>query len=445
MVDPYFIWWKKRQVSIADSAKSTPNGLVAYFDIRQFYDSVPHTLTSSAWANHCETGQLAHKWRTLGDKLIADYQQIKPGNTGLVAGPMFAHVLGNLILREVDNFLSATFPGSYFRYVDDIALVLNTRSIERATEVIRHALPLGLRLHEDKTLGLDTADWIRITQSFPNETGTYFWAKLIGGIKYFLAARSNQAPVLRRILADNGFRIPIRDYSTSVGEIPYLQRLSARFRERWLSNHTFPQTPNDLLELAKIARHELQIRFERFTEEPPQQGMLRKFQLQKIRYTATRLLYLGDPVRLPKIEAAIESTIEMSDISAIYKSLRTGDVSELLSYSSSVAQSAAQLLATDPKPLRCNVTSWRPELEAAWAVLNMNGIQFTADASSPPETPLVNFSTQSRNASTSDPYFEEVFALARGTTIKHETLLRTAFDYEEEHVLDAIRSLRSSS
>ena len=60
-------------------------------------------------------------------------------------------------------------------------------------------------------------------------------------------------------------------------------------------------------------------------------------------------------------------------------------------------------------------------------------------------TLLIGFATQRRDASSSDPYFREVFALARGTSGKHRDFLHVAFDHDEALVLDAIRLLRASS
>ena len=452
MVDPYFVWWKQRQTAIANAAKSAPRGLVIYFDIKKFYDSISYALTSKAWADCSQESQLPSNWRTLGEKLISDYQRVKSDHQmvreskeGLLVGPIFAHMIGNLVLRELDRSLAAIFPGRYFRYVDDIAIVLDNHSLADAYSALRRALPPGLHLHEGKTLELDTVDWLRSTESFSFDAGTYFWGRLISGIKYFLTAHSSRVHELDLLLTENGFRIPLRDYRRSVKEIPYLEQLIARFRDRLRSGHVFPHSPNDLLKLAMSARHELQRRFDQMVTQAPMYGMRRKFQLQRIRYTATRLLYLGAPNMLHPNESAIENTNELSDIHAIYKALRISDVSELLSFSSSVAYAAVQVFAAGKKSLKCDVKEWRPELESAWAVLKAGGIEFAAGAATPSSKPVIDFSAQSDFPSTSDPYFEEVFALARGSRAKHKEILSQAFDYDEEPVLDAIQLLRTSS
>jgi hypothetical protein len=125
--------------------------------------------------------------------------------------------------------------------------------------------------------------------------------------------------------------------------------------------------------------------------------------------------------------------------------MATSDVSALLSFSSSVAQSAGQLLELSPTSMQCRVETWRPELQSAWSVFSVAGVKFTPDAMLPPVTPLIEFATQKKDASSSDPYFQEVFALARGASGRHRDFLHVAFDHDEALVLDAIRLLRASS
>ncbi len=397
MVDQYFVWWKQRQLEMASVARASPAGRVIYFDVRKFYDSISYALAKQVWSSSCDRSRLPPKWRELGEKLLSDYQAVKETQVGLLVGPMFAHVLGNLVLRSLDLSLSAAFPRRYFRYVDDIAVVASAETVDEVRDAILRALPAGLKLHEEKTLELECPAWVQLTESFPREAGTFFWGRLVGGIKYFLAAHSKQVPDLERLLAENGFRLPLRDYRRSLTELPFVERLVARYRGRFESGQTFPVSPNEVLDLALTARAELQRRFNRLATEEPQVGMRRKFQVQRLRYVATRLLYLASPRELGKIREAIESTVELSDVSAIYGALVTSDVSALLSFSSSVAQSAGQLLELSPTPMQCRVKSWRAELQSAWSVLSVAGVRFALESMVPTTTPLIEFATQRRD------------------------------------------------
>jgi len=445
MVDPYFIWWKRRQDAIAEAARENPRGLVAYFDIRKFYESLSYSLVNDAWLQCSRESGLPTKWRALGAKLLADYRQIKQGKDGLLAGPMFAHIVGNLILRPLDVLLSTAFPGRYFRYVDDIAVVIDSDSLADARDKVARALPPGLKLHDEKTLTLGCLDWVRLTESFSREAHTYQWARLIGGIKYFLATQDKGISELARLFKENGFRIPLRDYRRSVTDLPFVERLLSRYRRRFATGQDFPRSPKALLDLALSARAAMQTQFDRFAAETPQHGMRRKFQLQKLRYAATRLLYLGHPEAIRSNGSQLEGIHELSDLWAIYTAIHFSDVSELLSFSSSVAQAGAQVLALSGQSLRCRVETWRPELQSAWSVLSVSGVRFSSDATRPPATPLVDFAVQNRHTTSADPYFQEIFALARGTPNSHKDFLQVAFDHDEDLVLDAIRSLRASS
>lgn len=169
-----------------------------------------------------------------------------------------------------------------------------------------------------------------------------------------------------------------------------------------------------------------------------------------MRYTAGRLLYIGSAVDLVLIEKSIANIRELTDLHAIYHALNTADVSALLPFSGGVAQAAAQLLASSGRPVNCDRESWPAELEFAWAVLIMSGVEFSVDSSAPPrDSPIVRLATGdavSRDmVSEFDDYYREVFALRGQSPSPPRALLHDAFDAEEPTAFDALDLLRMSS
>jgi hypothetical protein len=69
-------------------------------------------------------------------------ERSKAGNTdgcGILTGPMFSHLLGNLVLRELDEECSKSLPARYFRYVDDITLVGDADAVARSQDILHES------------------------------------------------------------------------------------------------------------------------------------------------------------------------------------------------------------------------------------------------------------------------------------------------------------------
>src|SRR5262249_32262346 len=104
---PYMKGLRKRQMAIASACETMPNGIVRYTDIKKFYPSVSTSLALAAWIRHCREAQFPKSHTKLGEQLIEGY-----GASGLqsmpaiLTGPMFSHLLANLVLRDIDRELS---------------------------------------------------------------------------------------------------------------------------------------------------------------------------------------------------------------------------------------------------------------------------------------------------------------------------------------------------
>lgn len=450
MIDPYFRWWKTRQSDIARTASTIPDGLVLFFDIKTFYSAVSQGLAVDSWRVAVQKSELPRRAAALGEKLLSDYARVASKSGALLMGPMFAHMMGNLVLRAFDAAMTAAAPGAYFRYVDDIAIVVPDIH-HNMKKIVQQNLPNGLILNESKTLQMNAGEWARRTQSFASESGARYWVRLVSALQYFLVTHSDKSSRLLALFRDEGIRLPVRDYAHSARTRGYLERLRMRLMQPWFDRALAPSTPEDVLKTAQEARREILFRFLRAAQRGiAGEGMERKFDVRFLRYAAGRLLYLASPSELGTVEKSIENVLELTDLHAIYRALRTNDVSALLPFSGAVAQAAAQLLASVGQPVQCEHVSWPSELQFAWAVLRIFGVDFRAGASAPPsESPIVRLATGeplSRGVFTDfDDYYREVFSLRRNPTVPPDALLLDAFDTDEPPVFDALDLLRMSS
>lgn len=429
------------------SSPKRPDGIVAYYDIRQFYPSISSAQVGNAWSRAADDSQLEASWRELGIKLLSDYAVAGRGTTGLLVGPMFAHLMGNQVLRDFDTAMMAAAPGSYFRYVDDVALVISADERVLVAEILRRSLPEGMRLNEEKSFEIGAAEWIQRSDAFPDAVGTRYWARFIGALKYFLVVHAERGRELARLLRNEGFRIPLLDYARAVQERGYVARLMLRLREPWFDRTLCPSTSEQVLVLARETRRQMQSRFDTAIAEPLlEKGMVRKFQIQRLRYTASRLIYLAPPDQFPLLESQLEGVRELSELTAILRALRTADVTTLLPFSGSVAQAAAQVLLVHGAAVSCTTDVWPPELEFAWAVLELSGVPFRADATKPSEESLlVRFARGERAVVPNDPYYRELFALSRASKIRPAALVAEALDRDEDPTFDLLDLFHISS
>ena len=134
----YFHGLRERHEHIAEACELCPTGVVQYADIKSFYPSISTDLATKAWHGQCEVSQFPKRFRDVGEKLIADHAGAAHQQTGdILTGPMFSHLLGNLVLRKIDDDLSASLPVKYFRYVDDITLVGERDAVKRTLGILR--------------------------------------------------------------------------------------------------------------------------------------------------------------------------------------------------------------------------------------------------------------------------------------------------------------------
>ena len=155
---------KLRHSEITKICNAQPDVRVAFFDIKRFYPTVPMQKSVSAWTNACDRSGLQKKFTELGLRLLSSHQEESAHSGGhLLTGPMFSHLIGNLVLRNMDQLLSIG-PAKYLRYVDDLTLIGSPREIAESLQKAKRCLAeLGLELHPEsstKTQNISAKDWL---------------------------------------------------------------------------------------------------------------------------------------------------------------------------------------------------------------------------------------------------------------------------------------------
>lgn len=447
---------RHRHDRIAEACDHCPSGIVQYADIKSFYPSIGTELATKAWHQQCEAGRLSKRFRDLGAKLIADHATAAgQESSGILTGPMFSHLLGNLVLRKIDEDLSVTLSVDYFRYVDDIILVGERDAVKRSLAILRGRLEaLGFELYDGlspKSIWVFTSDWLKGRDDFSQPSGTISWPRLIQNLTLFLLLYPDQGEALQSAFRNESLRIPVRDYSVVVRERGFLER--ARFWARWARLRSRAQglTVNGLVQLARQLRGKYEAEFRNLVERATElSGYERKRRIPKLRYRAGRLIYLADDASLLQLASVAGKVSELHLHSQVMKAVATGEIDELLSLGTNAAQAAAQPLLAAGKGCSIAKEIDTNEKQPGLAVFLFNGVPVTPRDRFPPvQSEMLRFAASGSDTAlmrSADPYIREIACLhGLSQTARHAEMLRAVFDEDEDLAMDAVEQLQQSA
>lgn len=443
----------RRHAAVKKAARECPEGSVQYVDIKKFYPTITKELASRVWKRCCAKAAMREDFSTLGEKLIEDHVSIKrDGEYGILTGPMFSHLLANLVMHDLDDEFSTTLPACYFRYVDDIILVGDVASVEKSIAIVERKLSdLGFELHpegSEKRLRVSVAEWLEGEDDYREPKNRPTWVALAGDLKRFLLVLKGDHEDLRIRFREAGFRIPIPDYSAMVFEVDWLVRLRDLARMKWFRRKTRETTAETLLGQAKWLRAYHQAEFERLVSEMPSaEGYLRKRLIPKLRYSSGRLICLAQKQIL--LECA-EKLLEIQELhlhGKVMQSVASANVDQLLHLGGNAAQAAAQALSANDDVAYVTPKNFSPAEIQSLAILAMNGVQIRSshgELNGDSELMRLALKGCDPELMKSDDAFLRELACLHGMakTPRHESMFQTAFDQDDVLVMDAIDQLQ---
>lgn len=450
--DHYMIGFRRRHEAITSACKGGGGKIVSFMDIKKFYPSITRNVAERVWARACEASSIDASFRILGEKLIHDHSVVaaeRNCGSGLLTGPMFSHLVANLLLAQVDSsFENADV--SYCRYVDDIALIGSLQDVRKARRLIESMLSeLGLELHgEDagKSMEISAADWLLGAEDDDEWQQEDSWMRLVGDIKKLLVHHPESKGELGVRFAAHRFRIPILDYSTAAHEAKYAEKFVRPVDPVKYFGSTGASVVDALVDRARALKARYSQELERFQEEyVGSEGFQAKRLLPKIRYRLGRLAYLSDQGELRSMGDDIKEPA-LALHGEVVKAIATGLVDRVLEMGRNAAQAVAQPMAMAQN--RVVVTKKvLSDLELqSLAVFRVNGVEVehTATHLDPQsaESELMRFVEKGPDIGmmqSRDPFLAQLASLhGLSAEIRHAEVLETPFDPLEEIALDAL-------
>lgn len=330
----YFVeGYKERNADVA-RALQEPGYVAVVTDIRSFYPSA--TKEQAQQALHNLFQETAAKDRVNEEKITSFYTQLldSSGN-GIPVGPSSGHVLGHLVLQNVDRELASAYGVRYFRYVDDIIVVCPVSHEDRVKAHIRHCLNAnGFSLNEEKTITVDANEWTRnlIEEDVPEADSFRAFAR---DLTVYLALHPGRADTLRSMFRESGFSIPI-DRLRSLSSYPRYRYFLTRRKTRqglthaleiWLSKDV------DFVKRAARIRDAYEASLMVLVNDSVDQGANhRRWKTQRIRRLVNSLFYLRAFNDWSKRHDAFDAYPELVEQRALAEALATGTVNPILPF-----------------------------------------------------------------------------------------------------------------
>lgn len=445
---------RNRHEAISKACDEAPEGEIHYIDLKKFYPSISLANALEVWRQAANSAGLTPIWRELGDKLLSDHGSNCPDNPSILTGPMFSHLIANLVLRPLDVEFSASSKVRYFRYVDDITLVGSKEHVDRTLVDIRARVnALGLDVHDEsspKNLRISTREWLTGRHDFSDSRRPISWMTFVGDMKRYLLTNPGDRSILQKTFTDAGLRIPIQDYSTAIYERSYLEQIAKWAELNWFRKKVQSVSVDSLVKQALWLRSSYQCDFESLSDGFGKLSAYeRKRRIPKLRYRAGRLSYLATEESLVNLSKHLEGIEDLYLHSVIMATVASGDINSLLPLGTNAAQAAAQPMRAGNKSAFRQSRAITDAESQALAIFHLNGVKMEPVLNmGGTESPMLSFAELGANKSlmrSSDSFISELSSLhGLSECPRHAKTLESVFDEDEQLALDAVDQLGQS-
>jgi hypothetical protein len=330
----YFVeGYHKRNQDVADALK-TPGSVAVVTDIRSFYPSATKGQVKSALHRIFSTSAVARKSH---EDMITSFFSglLDASEKGIPVGPSSSHVLGHLVLRDVDDELTSAYGNCYFRYVDDIVVVCPAFQEQYVKNQIKHCLLAnGFDINDEKSITTDALGWQKnLMQDDVPETENF--RSLTRDLTLYLAFHPGRTGELKSMLSESGFSIPV-DRLSAQAAYPRLRYFLARRKNRQGLKHALDiwlSKSSEIVERAiRIKLSHEQILTTLMREKNKLEDSHKRWHLQRVRRVVNSLFYLRGFEEWPKKQDVFEAYPELVEQKALAQALSSATVNPVLPF-----------------------------------------------------------------------------------------------------------------
>jgi Reverse transcriptase (RNA-dependent DNA polymerase) len=329
----YFDNYQARNEGIASELTKYSDRVALVLDIRRFYPSADQEFVRAEFRKCMRASTLSDEVRAAADTCLDNTLKADGTGQGVPIGPELSHLLADLLLRNLDIALYSRFTTGYFRYVDDIVLVIHRSDIDSAITTVSEQLEkIGLNLNEEKTDVVEAADWLRFGPTGPEEVQELSVQALWFRSKAFIAAKPDRLDALDRCMREQGLTLPLSRLREHAAKDPWRERLKELLSGQWLvALSAFFADERSLVDYANSVKMTALRDFRKDASGPSLSGQIgRKWLVQKLRRNANQLFYLATDPELKEIHDATRQYTELHETSCVLGGLLNSEVTPLL-------------------------------------------------------------------------------------------------------------------
>lgn len=447
--------YKERNHAVATAL--VDNELVAVVtDIKSFYPSISANVAVNSLMSRCSAlGVISGRDLAIVQACAERSALLEGEGGGLGIGMEMSHALANQYLLDADHILRNHFPSRYFRYVDDIVLVVKRSEVRSALSFLDETLAnLGLERNPDKDCISDRSEWSlfeMIGKRSSNESGDCL-ANLKFRIKLFLARNPDSLVDLREGLQSGNVHLPLDQLMQGASELSWRLRVSDFLRRGWkvLLRYRFDSL-GDVLAAAFECRSEVLGVLSRNLENGVAEeiGLVaRRWRIQALRFSINRAFYFADDPMLRRIASFAGVIPELAETRAVCEAL-VGDCTRLVHMPGPAVAATTQLMALRGLKASANFESlslfagldMSADLEAHLGLRELGSFSTDVSNRDTDLLALIGLARRQRFRRVEDQfgYGSEVQALAANFSSNQlSEMARTRFLSQEDVVLDAL-------
>lgn len=322
--------YKERNNAISAALRSEPGSVAVVADLKSFYPSVNReTLLLNLEGLLKKANE---KTQEASNEILDFVQQLlKASPQGIPIGPSCGHFLGHIALRGVDQVLHEKFGSRYFRYVDDIVLVVSRESSRGALAALKAAVESeGFLLNESKTATLDLRRWESSVEAPDLQLDDSF-AALTSDLATYLAFHGDSADELKQQFLAEGFSFPI---SRLLALSRYSRfRYFLQKRGRFHAASIFFNDVKSFVARAQRLRTAYEEKLQNLMEDGrTSEPELQRWRSQRARRVVNVLFYLWTPDAWQSKMAVFEAFPELIEQRSLAAALSKGDVGPILPF-----------------------------------------------------------------------------------------------------------------
>ncbi len=322
------------------------------FDLKNFYPSINAAKVVGDFHAEIDASGLGKAQKRVISRCAEACIQPATANSsmgGLRVGPDLSHTLADLALRVLDGELSSRYAGAYFRYVDDIVVVVSRSRAKAETDVVKSIVEAaGFKLNEEKsTIALKEA-WSGYRNDYVSHGGSFDpLASFKFRLKLFLARNPELVERLSDELISIGAFLPIKSLLGATTSANWRERIGYLFRANWRVLLKYrSDSIGDILQSAKdcqlVLRRDLEkLLTSRISESP----LSRRWQVQHARFLINRSLYFLRAKELARLVEFMQDIPELEETMAVALAVSGSDIGRITHMPGPTASAAAQLLS----------------------------------------------------------------------------------------------------